>query len=473
MTFVGLDLQKHYFSGTHSTTVGGRMRNRCAVMGVAAGSVLLAAPCASALGQAPTVRTVGEDVLRAYTGVYQWGRDAFLYLQLWSELTGKNQLIALDESGEIRALYPTGPDQFFAGPGAATPTAIQSSIEFQRDGAGGITSLSWRRDGGPARIARRVEIEKHENVGFSNGPVRLAGTLITPRTPAKHPVIILVHASGAEDREYLLPFARFLVRHGFAVLGYDKRGVGVSTGDWRNASLDDLAGDVVAAYEYLKTRSDVDRAQIGLLGWSQAGWVMPLAAVRAKGIAFLISISGAGIPAAETTIDQARNEMTMRGMKPETVDQIVGLMRLQYRFARTGQDWDKYAAARDTLVKRLGQAPESFPNSPSDPYWESIRRTYFYDPAPTLRRLRVPTLALFGALDNNIVAEKNKAAWESALQAAGNQDYTLRILASANHLLLEAKVGSNSEMASLQRFVPDYATTVRDWLASRVRGFQP
>jgi pimeloyl-ACP methyl ester carboxylesterase len=108
---------------------------------------------------------------------------------------------------------------------------------------------------------------------------------------------------------------------------------------------------------------------------------------------------------------------------------------------------------------------------PDDPYWGLIRRLYFYDPAPPLRRLRVPTLALFGELDNNIVAEKNKAAWESALRAAGNRDYTLRILPKANHLQLEAKTGSNAEMASLQRFVPAYSATVRDWLATRVRGF--
>src|SRR5207248_3726314 len=105
----------------------------------------------------------------------------------------------------------------------------------------------------------------------------------------------LVHASGAEDREYLLPFARFLIRHGIAVLGYDKRGVGGSTGDWNTASFDDLAGDVVAAFAYLKARTDIDGSQIGLLGWSQAGWVMPLAAVRASDIAFLISISGPGV----------------------------------------------------------------------------------------------------------------------------------------------------------------------------------
>jgi len=83
----------------------------------------------------------------------------------------------------------------------------------------------------------------------------------------------------------------------------------------------------------------------------------------------------------------------------------------------------------------------------------------------------VPTLALFGKLDNNIVAEKNKAAWEAALKAGGNRDYTLRVLPKANHLQLEAKVGSNAEMASLQRFVPTYFSTIQEWLAKRIRGF--
>src|SRR5205814_6202487 len=110
---------------------------------------------------------------------------------------------------------------------------------------------------------------------------------------------------------------------------YDKRGVGGSTGDWNTASFDDLAGDVVAAFAYLKARTDIDGSQIGLLGWSQAGWVMPLAAVRAQDLAFLISISGAGVPAAETTIDQAQNEMRARGMRPERIQQIVGLMKVQ------------------------------------------------------------------------------------------------------------------------------------------------
>jgi uncharacterized protein len=310
-------------------------------------------------------------------------------------------------------------------------------------------------------------------VQFTNNGIHLAGTLISPTTHGKHPAIILVHGSGAEDREYLLPFARFLIRRGIAVFGYDKRGVGESKGDWRTASFEDLAGDVVAAFEYLKTRSDIDRSQIGLLGFSQAGWIMPLAAIRAKDIAFLISISGAGISPAETTFDETRNEMAVAGRKPETIQQIVNVMKLQYEFAQTGRGWDAYAAGRSALVARIGGAPSSFPGTTNDPYWRSVRLTYFYDPAPALSQLKIPILALFGELDNNIVAEKNKSAWEVALAAAGNRDYTLTILPKANHLQLEAKVGNNAEMATLQKFVPSYFTTTEEWLKKRVRGLQP
>jgi len=442
-------------------------------------SVLTLAVCAGAavleglLAQTPIVRPVDEMALREYAGVYQWGPNAFAYLQMWDEFSGfgKPQLVAFDESGEVRTLYPTDRDQFFAGPGIAVSASIESRIEFQRDGTGKITSLTWRREGAAPRTGRRVEIEKREDVRFSHGGIQLAGSLISPATGGKHPAIILVHGSGAENREYIVPFARFLIRRGMAVLGYDKRGVGESKGDWNTASFDDLAGDVVAAFEYLKTRRDIDTAQIGLLGISQAGWIMPLAAVRAKDLAFLISISGAGVPVAETTIDQAQNEMTMIGMPRENVEQIIGLLKLQYQYARTGQGWDEYIATREKLVARMGRQPDTIPRTPDHPYWQFIRRLYFYDPAPTLRQLRVPTLALWGELDNNILAEKNKAAWEAALKAGGNRDYTLRILPKANHSQLEAKVGSNAEMASLQRFVPEYFTTIQDWLGQHLKGF--
>ena len=90
---------------------------------------------------------------------------------------------------------------------------------------------------------------------------------------------------------------------------------------------------------------------------------------------------------------------------------------------------------------------------------------------PTLRQLTVPTLAMWGELDNNIVADKNKPAWDMALKAAGNRDYTLVVIPKANHAMLEATVGSNAEVKSLRRFAPSYFTTIKGWLGKHVRGF--
>ena len=422
--------------------------------------------------QRPSIAAVDQTTLRGYAGAYQWETNAFVYLQIWPELSGIAQLVAFDETGDVRTLYPTERDHFFAGPGAAVPDTVESRVRFHRGDSGQVTSLTWSRDGAATRRARRADTERPEDVRFSNGDIELAGTLIAPRTPGPHPAVILVHGSGAEDREYLLPFARFLIRRGMAVLGYDKRGVGSSSGDWNKASLDDLAGDVVAAFEYLKTRSDIQHGRIGMLGWSQAGWVMPLAATRAKSLAFLISICGAGVSGSETTIDQARNEMAANGMRPQMIDQIVELMTLQYAWLRTGEGWDRYVAARERIAARLGgNAPESFPATQDHAYLQFIRPMILYDPAPVIRQIKVPVLALFGELDNNILAEKNRAAWEAALRAGRHADYTLRILPKGDHLLLEAKVGNNAEMKSLQRFVPAYSEVVVEWLSQRVAGF--
>jgi pimeloyl-ACP methyl ester carboxylesterase len=412
-----------------------------------------------------------DTVLREYAGVYRWSPDSYVYLQLWDEFSGFGKprtLVAFDESGEVRTLYPAGKDAFTTGPGIAVAKPVQSRIRFEHDAAGRIAALTWTRVTGEVRRAARAEIEHRENIRFSNGAIQLAGTVISPATSGRHPAIVLVHGSGAENRDYMVPWAHFLVRHGIAILGYDKRGVDGSTGDWNTATFEDLAGDVVSACAYLKTRSDIDAAKIGILGISQAGWVMPIAATRTSDIAFLVSVSGAGVSPAETTIDETRNELAANGAPAAAIDNVVGLMKLQYDYARTGNGWDAYAAKRAQMVARMGQAPASFPDTPVDPYWESIRRIYFYDPAPTLRRLTTPALGVWGELDNNIIAEKNKSAWDEALRAAGNRDYTLKILSKADHSQWEARTGSNEEMKSLNGFVPEYQSTVRDWIAHHV-----
>jgi pimeloyl-ACP methyl ester carboxylesterase len=446
------------------------MRIAAGRMWLLAGGVAAAATIAMLVARHPAIHRVDESALRAYEGAFRWDDGGYVYLQLWNEFAGDNELVAFDESGEVRTLYPLGTDRFFAGPGAAVPSSIESRITFERHADGEIKRMTWNReDAARRRTAQPAGTERTEAVRFSNGSIALAGGLLAPAGEGRHPAVILVHGSGPGTRWSLLPFARFLVRHGIAVLGFDKRGAGESTGDWTVASFEDLASDVIAAYTYLRSRADIDSTRIGLLGVSQAGWVMPLAAAQTPELAFIVSISGAGVPAGVTTIDHARHEMMTSGLRPELVEKIVDLMRLQLDYVRGVASWDTYVDARQALTERLGGPPgDTFPASPDHPYWDVIRRLYLYDPAPTLRQLRTPVLALFGELDNNVLAEKNKAAWEEALASAGHTDATLRILPKANHIMLEAEIGNNGEMATLRRFVPEYVRTVTEWVMRRV-----
>src|SRR5258708_17226934 len=105
-----------------------------------AATILLVVVNAGPARQSPAVRSMDEQVLREYTGVYRWDANAFVYLQMWDEFSGfgKPNLVAFDESGEVRTLYPTDRDQFFAAPGAAVPASIASPVGAQTDPTGTV-----------------------------------------------------------------------------------------------------------------------------------------------------------------------------------------------------------------------------------------------------------------------------------------------------------------------------------------------
>src|SRR5216110_3087091 len=113
---------------------------------------------------------------------------------------------------------------------------------------------------------------KSLEVLFTNGKAKisLAGTLTVPRGQKPFPAAILLSDSGPHDRDESLvghrPFlvlADHLTRKGIAVLRFDKRGIGKSTGDYANATMEDFTGDAEAALAYLKTRKEIDSGKLG------------------------------------------------------------------------------------------------------------------------------------------------------------------------------------------------------------------
>lgn len=414
---------------------------------------------------------VDRKTLSQFVGAYRWAADHFIYIRFWDEL-GKDQLGAFDESGMVRALYSVGSDGFFVGAGLASRTPIEARVTFERNQKGAIKSLSWQPVSGVKRLAKRVEIHREEAVSFSSGAVKLSGVLITPAKNGRYPAIVLLHGSGPQDRNGLLPFSLFLIRHGIALLAYDKRGVGDSTGDWERSSFQDLAEDALAAVHFLQQNPRIVSNKIGVLGVSQGGWIAPLAASRSKDVAFVVSVSGPGVTPADETITFIRNEMLTDGFSNEDISQAVRLTQTAFDYARTGKGWETYL---DERAKALGT--EWFPymglsDRKDDPQWEFKRLNNDYDPSPVLATVQCPVLAFFGGHDLNVTFAQNRPIWEKALKQGHNPDYDLELVADGNHLLMNSKTGSMVEFPQLKTFEPAYFRLLLGWLSHRLPDIQ-
>ena len=135
---------------------------------------------------------------------------------------------------------------------------------------------------------------------FPSGDVRLSYALDLPAGPGPFPAIVFGHGSGRTTQDEAMPVKSRMTQAGFAVLRYDKRGVGESSGTYSKASasrtatrvLGELADDMAAGVAFLRTRPEIDQNRIGLMGISQAGWIMPLAAERAPGVRFMVLVVG-------------------------------------------------------------------------------------------------------------------------------------------------------------------------------------
>jgi uncharacterized protein len=134
---------------------------------------------------------------------------------------------------------------------------------------------------------------------IANGAIRLAYSIDFPSGSGPFPAVVFGHGSGRTTRQQLQPMAQQFTALGFAVLRFDKRGVGESTGVYSGVGVAnsflmfaDLSSDIVAAVRFLRTQPGIDARRVGLFGVSQAGWILPLAARELGDAAFMMLWSG-------------------------------------------------------------------------------------------------------------------------------------------------------------------------------------
>lgn len=293
--------------------------------------------------------------------------------------------------------------------------------------------LSWTDAAGRAREARREPVRREE-IWFAGDGAKLSGTLFLPPGEGPFPAVVLVQGSGPETREAMLQYPYFLAAHGFAALAYDKRGAGRSTGEWQPwaAGIQVLAGDALAAVRALRSRGDIAHGRVGVLGISNGAWVAIRAAASDGGVAFVIPVSGGGVPIWRSELFRVRNELREKGYAPAEVDEAVRWLGRLYDRGMLGDPDAARGAARTAKLVDEGRARRWFADTPVAPFaalspvqaFDLGRRAYrnelSYDPERDLRSLRIPVLAIYGSNDADTPAADEEAALRRQVARPGH-----------------------------------------------------
>jgi pimeloyl-ACP methyl ester carboxylesterase len=373
----------------------------------------------------------------AFRGNYQVGPDRVIFIGGYETIPYQ---FLCDGDRRIR-IVAVGPREFLADD--------LRTVRFEVDDGGTAVAVILARDGEPPVRAPRVRLYTQEQVAFSSGDVRLAGTLTLPPGPGPHPAIVFVHGSGPGPREYSARDADRFARNGIASLAFDKRGCGASTGDWHLADFDDLVDDVLAAVQYLRRDSRIRADKVGLFGVSQAGWIIPLAAVRSPDVAFIVPVSGAAVTPAEQELWRQRQKLQFLGVPERFID-------LERQAAAMVYDWHRRS--------QLGAMP--LPN----PFTDDELNMY-HDAAAVLRAVRQPVLAILGAQDTLTPPQESAALWAQALRQGGNTDYSVRLFPNGSHGLEEAgPTGSPLELIAEPRYVAGYFDSMVAWIHHHADG---
>lgn len=324
-----------------------------------------------------------------------------------------------------------------------------------------------------------------EEVVFENrqAGVRLAGTLTVPPGGGSFPAVALISGSGAQNRDEELmghkPFlviADYLTRNGIAVLRFDDRGTGASSGDFQSATSADLSYDAEAAVQYLLTRKEINSKQIGLIGHSEGGSIAPMIAARSADVAFLVLLAGTGIPGNELLLlqDEALNRAA--GASEEVLQDLRAFERNIFGFILLSPSQEIQQTALAERIRELiaeypgakaeGEDSETFAGSLArqlaNPWMQYFLR---YDPAVELEKVKCPVLSLNGEKDLQVPAKANQEAIGAALSKGGNRAVTIREFPGLNHLFQECETGSPAEYGKIEQTIsPVVPEEIRNWI---------
>lgn len=383
-----------------------------------------------------SIVSVDKSTLEKYEGLYRFESGRALSIIVSPEYSSgglqffSQTLMLTDfDSGALRGLYPLDVSTFLIGALRVVGAPFSGRIQFVKDDQGNVQGLMWWETPNdllsspvPGFYASRVPYTSEEITFASADGTKLAGLISLPESNSPLPAFMALHGSeqGTRDNFGNKVTAHYMISHGFAVLNYDKRGVGDSDGVYQEApspsNLQKIAEDAIAGVEYLASRPEIDAKRIGLIGGSQAGWVIPLAASQSDAISHMVILSG---PVESTLQEDMFSSYTNDG--------------------DTATDYDD--------AKITQRIRELKPGG--------------FDPIPIIAKLNQPGLWLWGSVDKSVPVTLSVENLQ-ALIDSGKNNFSYEIFPNGDHNLNESPHGLFDEIPYSPRVL--FYSVLAKWL---------
>lgn len=310
---------------------------------------------------------------------------------------------------------------------------------------------------------------------FRNGDTTLSGTLYLPQGGKTLGAVVVTHTASKPLRDALLykHLTEMLPPLGLAVLVYDRRGSGQSGGDLKASDYDMLADDAIAAVRMLKADARIDPRRIGIWGLSQGGWLSLLAATRSPDVGFVVSIAAPLVPPDVQMLFRSESSLRINGYSDADIAQM--------RATRLAVDDYMRGTGTRERAQKLVDAAKVKPwfrdlyisETVGDRATSRWRKEIEYDPLPTLDKVKVPALILFGGADPVVPVTTSVAR----IAARPRPVIATHLVAGADHHMattMPPKAQMDPAQSELAR--PDaaeYFAVLASWLTARKIATQP
>ena len=304
----------------------------------------------------------------------------------------------------------------------------------------------------------------------------LTGTLTIPKGKGPFPALVFVSGSGQQNRDEELmnhrPFwviADYCARHGVAVLRYDDRGMGGSTGEVENATSLDFSYDAEAAFDFLCKQKHIDASRVGILGHSEGGVINFMVSARRPEVAFLVSLAGPSVNGIDVLKAQSEAIMRAQGLPEEAIAMSSAVNDQLYGIIAGSENRGEADSLLRNLVKGWGyneELTEQTVGQLASPWMYYFMR---YDPTEAIVKTTCPALLLNGTKDLQVIASKNLPGYEKIIAEYGKTNLTLRELPDLNHLFQHCTTGSPEEYFTIDETI---SPEVLEMIVAFVKGIE-